>query len=152
MWTITKMNQDEAEEIANSWKYPEPYSFYNLTEDIEDYNEILDPTKRGDNFFTVQKDNTLIGYFCIELTNNSVSLGLGMKPNLTGNGKGKEFLEYIINFIRSKYNINKITLAVVDFNKRAFKVYRKSGFVVTGESKNPTNGGIYNFINMEKYL
>ncbi len=51
MWTINKMNQDEAEEIANSWKYPEPYSFYNLTEDIEDYNEILDPTKRGDNFF-----------------------------------------------------------------------------------------------------
>ncbi|WP_204185936.1 GNAT family N-acetyltransferase [Mammaliicoccus sciuri] len=93
-----------------------------------------------------------MGYFCIELTNNSVSLGLGMKPNLTGNGKGKEFLEYIINFIRSKYNINKITLAVVDFNKRAFKVYRKSGFVVTGESKNPTNGGIYKFINMEKYL
>ncbi|MCS5428320.1 GNAT family N-acetyltransferase [Staphylococcus aureus] len=152
MWTINTMKQDEAMEIADLWKYPEPYSFYNLTEDIEDYNEIIDPNERKDRFFSIQEDNSLIGYFCIEMSNNSVSLGLGMKPDLTGNGKGKEFLTYIINFIKNKYNVKKITLSVADFNTRAFKVYRNSGFVVTGESENQSNGGVYNFINMEKYL
>ncbi|MEX5938097.1 hypothetical protein [Mammaliicoccus sciuri] len=51
MWTINTMKQDEAMEIADLWKYPEPYSFYNLTEDIEDYNEIIDPNERKDRFF-----------------------------------------------------------------------------------------------------
>ncbi|MEX5943840.1 GNAT family N-acetyltransferase [Mammaliicoccus sciuri] len=88
----------------------------------------------------------------MEMSNNFVSLGLGMKPDLTGNGKGKEFLTYIINFIKNKYNVKKITLSVADFNTRAFKVYRNIGFVVTGESENQSNGGVYNFINMEKYL
>ncbi|MEB7783061.1 GNAT family N-acetyltransferase [Mammaliicoccus sciuri] len=152
MWEINTMKQDEAMEIADFWKYPAPYSFYNLTEDIEDYNEIINPEERQDKFFTIQEDDSLIGYFCLEMNRESVSLGLGMKPNLTGNGNGNKFLDYIINYIKNTYNVKKITLSVVDFNTRAFKVYIKSGFKVTGETKNYTNGGVYNFINMEKYL
>lgn len=90
MWTINTMKQDETIEIADLWKYPELYSFYNLTEDIEDYNEIINP-KKGKISFSIHEGNTLIGYFCIEMSNNSVNLRLEMNQDLTSNGKVRNF-------------------------------------------------------------
>lgn len=37
MMKIEQLNDDYAIEIANHWKYPDPYSFYNMTADPEDY-------------------------------------------------------------------------------------------------------------------
>lgn len=152
MWLIKKMEQTEATEIADLWKYPEPYSFYNMTEDIEDYNEITTPEKRKNCYFSIKDRELLIGFFSVEPNNDSIIIGLGMKPELTGKGKGKEFLEIIIDFVKENYNIRKIELSVADFNKRAIKLYKNCGFIIVGESKLPTNGDIYNFIHLEREI
>jgi ribosomal-protein-alanine N-acetyltransferase len=81
---IKKMNQIEAEDIANNWKYEGVYSFYDMTEDVEDYEEIISPTLRGDRYFSVIEDEKLIGFFCVEQDNNDIEIGLGTKTRTYG--------------------------------------------------------------------
>ena len=51
--TIKKMEQSEALEIAERWKYDGEYAFYDMTADPEDYEEIVTPEKRGNRYFSV---------------------------------------------------------------------------------------------------
>jgi len=46
------MKQQEAEEIANTCKYDGIYSFYDQTNDLEDYKNFTDPKKRMDPHFS----------------------------------------------------------------------------------------------------
>ena len=61
--TIAPMRQPEAIEIADRWKYPGEYAFYDMTADPEDYEEIVTPEKRGDRYFSVFSGNELTGFF-----------------------------------------------------------------------------------------
>ena len=52
--TIAPMRQPEAIEIADRWKYPGEYAFYDMTADPEDYEEIVAPEKRGDRWVVLR--------------------------------------------------------------------------------------------------
>ena len=146
--TIRKMRQSEALEIADRWKYDGEYAFYDMTADPEDYKEITSPELRGDRYFSVFDNGVLTGYFCID----QGELGLGLRPDLTGQGRGGSFLAEILDFVRENYKFEKIRLSVASFNQRAIKVYKRAGFVETGFAEAPTNGGIYEFTLMELKL
>ena len=139
--TIKKMEQSEALEIADRWKYDGEYAFYDMTADPEDYEEIVTPEKRGNRYFSVFDGDELTGFFCAEQEGADVEIGLGLRPDLTGRGRGGAFLE--------NYSFEKIELDVASFNQRAVKVYERAGFVKTGTAKVSTNGGVYDFTTME---
>lgn len=148
---IKKMSQKEAVEIADYWKYPAPYDFYDMAADKEDYDEMIDPLARGDKFFSITKDQELIGFFCVfpkEPTTNEIELGLGMKPELTGKGLGERFVKVIIEYLKGNYSGQVVWLSVADFNQRALKVYEQVGFNYVTEKLQKTNGGEHNFIVM----
>ena len=147
--TIKKMEQSEALEIADRWKYDGEYAFYDMTADPEDYEEIVTPEKRGNRYFSVFDGDELTGFFCVEQEGADVEIGLGLRPDLTGRGRGKVFLEEILRFVWENYSFEKIKLDVASFNQRAVKVYERAGFVKTGTAKVSTNGGIYDFTTME---
>ncbi len=147
--TIKKMEQSEALEIADRWKYDGEYAFYNMTADPEDYEEIVTAEERGDRYFSVFDGDELTGFFCVEQEGADVEIGLGLRPDLTGRGRGKVFLEEILRFVWENYSFEKIKLDVASFNQRAVKVYERAGFVKTGTAKVSTNGGIYDFTTME---
>ena len=46
------MSQSDAEAIA-AWRYPDEYSFYDLTADPHDLAEILDPQARAGQYVAV---------------------------------------------------------------------------------------------------
>ena len=146
---IKKMEQPEAVEIADRWKYDGEYAFYDMTADPEDYEEIVTPEKRGNRYFSVFDGDDLTGFFCVEQDGADVEIGLGLPPGLTGQGRGKAFLEEILRFVRENYSFEKIKLDVVSFNQRAIKVYERAGFLKTGTAKVSTNGGVYDFVLME---
>ena len=146
---IKKMEQPEAVEIADRWKYDGEYAFYDMTADPEDYEEIVTPEKRGNRYFSVFDGDDLTGFFCVEQDGADVEIGLGLRPGLTGQGRGKAFLEEILRFVRENYSFEKIKLDVVSFNQRAIKVYERAGFLKTGTAKVSTNGGDYDFVIME---
>ncbi len=146
---IKKMEQPEAVEIADRWKYDGEYAFYDMTADPEDYEEVVTPEKRGNRYFSVFDGDNLTGFFCVEQDGADVEIGLGLRPGLTGQGRGKAFLEEILRFVRENYSFEKIKLDVVSFNQRAIKVYERAGFLKTGTAKVFTNGGVYDFVLME---
>ncbi|BDR61200.1 GNAT family N-acetyltransferase [Lactobacillus xylocopicola] len=153
--TIEQLTQANAEVIAQDWHYDGEYDFYDMENDLEDYDEIVTPELRGDRYFQVLDDQgQLTAFFCLEPTTEPgrIELGLGMAPELTGQGRGSQLLQVIDGYVRQQGQYSKITLAVASFNQRAFKVYQKAGFVVTGRKQMPSNGGSYEFILMAKEL
>ncbi|KAA0965802.1 GNAT family N-acetyltransferase [Sporosarcina sp. ANT_H38] len=143
------MSQEQAEEIAYNWHYDGEYSFYNMEADKEDLVEFLDPQKRDDSYFVVTKDNDIVGFFSFnEVTKNTIDIGLGLRPELTYNGNGLGFMEIGLEFAKSKYTPEKITLSVATFNQRAIKVYRKMGFEEGNTFMQDTNGSSFEFMEM----
>lgn len=146
---IDKLSQQNAEKIADDWKYDGEYSFYDMTEDIEDYEEIISPLLRENNYFQVIRNDELFGFFVLEQTENIVDMGVGLKPELTGNGLGIQFIFLILNYIKENYSVPTVRLGVAKFNIRAQKVYEKAGFIKTREYEQPTNGATYTFVEMK---
>lgn len=143
------MTQEQAEEIAFNWHYEAEYSFYDMDADKDDLVEFLDPQKRGDSNFVVTQDNDIIGFFSFnKVAIHTIDIGLGMRPNLIGNGNGLEFIRAGLEFAISKYAPRKITLSVATFNQRAIKVYRKIGFEEVNTFMQDTNGDYFEFVEM----
>ncbi|WP_370569967.1 GNAT family N-acetyltransferase [Sporosarcina sp. resist] len=113
----------------NNWHYDGEDSFNDMDVDQEGLQEFLDPEKRKDSYFVVVKNIEVIGFYSFnQTTDDTIDIGLGMKPNLTGNGNGFDFLKAGLDFAESKCSPEKITLSVATFDKRAINVYKKIGF------------------------
>lgn len=144
------MNKKFAEEICYNWKYEGIFSFYNMTEDKEDLQGFLD-SKNWNRYSAVLQENSLVGFFMFQIIDDAVFIGLGLKPDLTGKGYGKDFVLSGIDYLKnSPYGANKkIKLCVAQFNKRAIFLYKNIGFVPYLKYIEKTNGGEYPFIKME---
>jgi [ribosomal protein S18]-alanine N-acetyltransferase len=149
-YTFKPMTQSQAEFIAYNWQYEGEYSFYDMESDKEDLDEFLDPESRGETMFSVYEGEALVGFFSIIKTGAGIyDIGLGLRPELTGNGRGSKFLTAGMGYIKSHFSPVKITLSVARFNERAIKVYRRIGFQDAGTFQQDTNGGTYEFLKME---
>jgi len=71
-----------------------------------------------------------------------------MRPDLTGNGNGLGFVQAGLDFAKSKYTPEKITLSVATFNQRAIKIYREIGFDEVDTFMQETNGSSFEFMRM----
>jgi [ribosomal protein S18]-alanine N-acetyltransferase len=151
--SIKKLSQQNAIQLCK-WKYDHPYDLYNLDEN--DINTILNEPY----YEVLDKSGELIGYFCFgkeaqvpgwKYDNSSLDIGLGLKPNLTGQGKGAFFVQQGINYAISAFNNNKIRLTVASFNKRAIKTYNKLGFTAIGEFKNPKSKKTFLVMELTQY-
>lgn len=79
-----------------------------------------------------------------------LDIGLGLHPNLTGRGKGAEFIKAGLEFADSVYQPNGFRLSVAEFNKRAVSMYQKIGFEITADFQNTTENQSTRFLVMEK--
>jgi [ribosomal protein S18]-alanine N-acetyltransferase len=139
--TFTLMNEAEAREIRG-WQYAEPYAIYNmLAEDEDGLAEMLD---RRSPYYTVRDEQgVLVGFFCFGTAaqaldydepglyseGQTINLGLGMRPDLTGQGLGLAFVQLGLDFARENFAPRSFRLFVLAFNKRATRVYERAGFV-----------------------
>lgn len=145
------LTQAHALEIADEWKYEGIYSFYDMTADPEDYEGFVDADLRNKNdHYEVLENESLIGFFCVIREGASIEIGLGMRPDLCGKGKGRWFLEQILAFIERNYEFDKLIMNVARFNQRAIKVYHSCGFQDAELIKRSSNGGIYEFLTLIK--
>ncbi|MBC6356882.1 GNAT family N-acetyltransferase [Lactobacillus helsingborgensis] len=151
---IAMLSQKNALIIADKWHYNGQYAFYNMKNDQEDYDEIISPQLRKNNYFQVlDEDDNLVAFFCLDPDKEKkeqVEVGLELSPNLTGRGLGSEFMTVIENYVKNNYDYQVIVLAVAEFNLRAIKVYQKAAYVNTGTEMVHSNGGIYKFNIMTK--
>lgn len=134
---IKQMNYNEAKQISK-WIYKEPFSIYSMDESDSCINELLN----GYYFSVSDKENNLIGYYCFGESaqvpagnqfgvydcKDITDIGLGIKPNLCGQGLGFDFFNSGLDFARNKLSAKVFRLTVATFNKRAIKVYQRLGF------------------------
>ena len=149
-YRFQQMEDEEAVEISG-WHYEPPYDFYDATSDPDDLKELLDPKLRKDAYFSAfDKDGVLVGFFQFEREGTTVDVGLGMRPDLTGQGLGIGYLLAGLEFARRRFSPESFTLSVATFNERAIAVYERAGFRRNAVYKHNTNGGEYLFLSMAR--
>jgi len=89
----------------------------------------------------------LAGFFeFTETAGGVVEIGLGLRPDLTGQGLGGEFLAAGLEFAGARH----YALAVAAFNHRAIAVYERAGFREVRRYDHFTNGALHEFVWMTR--
>jgi [ribosomal protein S18]-alanine N-acetyltransferase len=140
--------QEDAHQIA-TWHYPAPYDFYDLDQDPEDLAEFLDPrTWQEPNYSVFNEVGELVGFFNFRPDGQTVEIGLGLRPDLTGKGLGRAFITAGLAFGHEHFPIGIWSLSVATFNTRAIRLYEHAGFTPLDTFLQRTNGGEYEFLRM----
>ena len=143
----------EYAKACDQWRYDPPYDFYDLNADEEDRKEFLDPGNWGiEQYVVLDMEEELVGFFSFKLEGDAMYIGLGMRPDLTGQGRGNTFVQEGILFGAKLLDLPSpnVVLEVADFNKRAISVYEKLGFTTTKRFTQNTNDGKYSSLRMER--
>ena len=136
MYALRQISRPDAEEISR-WRHPEPYATYDG--DPSSVPGLLDP--RYNYHAVTGPDGELVGYFCFGADatvpaghrlglygDDALDVGLGMRPDLTGQGLGPGFVRAGLRFARRTFSPPAFRLTVAAFNRRAIKVYEAAGF------------------------
>ena len=107
-----------------AWRYPPPYDFYN--------DDGVPPKNPGRFFSVCSEDGTVAGFSYFEERGDAILYGLGLRPDLTGQGLGATFVNAGLEFAQARFGRRRIVLDVAEFNKRAIRVYERAGFRRTG--------------------
>ena len=144
------MSDEKARGISGS-RYEPPYYFYDWTSDPDDLEELLDPERRKNTYFSVFDDEgTLVGFFGFEAKDRTVNVGLGLRPDLTDAGLGLDYLLAGLEFARQRHSATHFALTVATFNERAIRVYERAGFRRERVYMHHTNGGELPFLTMAR--
>ena len=80
-----------------------------------------------------------------------VEIGIGLRPDLTGQGRGESFLRAQLEYARSQWQPATLRLFVAAWNERAIRLYRRLGFrEVARETRRFELVGEHEFIQMER--
>jgi ribosomal-protein-alanine N-acetyltransferase len=148
---LRAMNQQDANAIA-TWHYEPPYDFYDFAQDPEDLAELLDSANWGTTlrYAVTDEHDTLVGFFSFTPQEDALEIGLGLRPDLTGQGSGTAFLEAGLAYAREHLQAGAFSLRVATFNQRAIKTYERTGFVAQKTYMQKTNGSEFEFLQMLK--
>jgi [ribosomal protein S18]-alanine N-acetyltransferase len=124
--------------IISTWTYPRPYDLYSMDGSEACISELLN----GDYFYAEDDVGRLAGFVCvgnsarvpggyeagIYCNLDALDIGLGLHPELTGQGLGSDFLRLALQFVNGRLGSTEFQLVVAAFNERAIKAYEKAGF------------------------
>ena len=150
VYRFRQMSDGEAQEISR-WHYEPPYDFYDSTSDPEDLAELRDPARREGAYFSAfDGEGALVGCFQFEREGETVDVGLGLRPDLTGRGLGLEYLLAGLEFARERFSPARFTLSVATFNERAIEDYERAGFRRGELYTHHTNGADFLYLPMAR--
>jgi RimJ/RimL family protein N-acetyltransferase len=141
MREITPLRTEDAA-VLDDWRYDPPYEFYNGEDD-----PVLNPER----FFVARGGDEIVGFYYFDPREDTVEIGLGLRPDLTGKGLGLEFFLDGVAFAHDRFPGRRVTLNVAAFNARAITVYERAGFRRTGEHvRTFDRWGEVSFVEMEE--
>jgi RimJ/RimL family protein N-acetyltransferase len=135
-FTFSLMDEASAHQILR-WRYDGLYATYNPGDDPAEMLDTQSP------YYAVHdKLGELIGFFCfgtsalvegeykagLFIKERTLPLGLGMRPDLTGQGAGLAFVEAGLEFAQREFQPRNFLLYVYPWNERAIRVYERAGF------------------------
>lgn len=161
---FTSMTEADARAVC-AWRYPPPYDTYNAGGVVEQViAEMLDP--RSPYFAARDERGELIGYVCFGTAarvtdiaeprlfdpDGAISYGLGLRPDLIGQGKGLglAFVRAGLDFARQRFAPAAFRLFVLTWNERAIRVYEQAGFRRAGVLHVTNRHGSLEFLEMTR--
>jgi RimJ/RimL family protein N-acetyltransferase len=120
-----------------SWRYEPPYDIYNFMDppNKEDIQYLLDPQNA---FHGIIDESGELLAFCSfgpdgqvpggDYSTDALDIGLGLRPNLTGQGRGLMFVNAVLDFARRIFAPAMFRVTVAAFNQRALRVWEKADF------------------------
>lgn len=147
-YSIVPMNEHQATEIC-AWYYEPPYNIYGWLSweqmealEIEFGSREL---RRKQYAAVVDNQQNLCGFAQYFPMAGVTRLGLGMRPDLCGKGRGPAFVRAIAEEARRRKPEDEIDLEVLTWNERAIKAYRAAGFTITDTYERMTPDGMQPF-------
>jgi RimJ/RimL family protein N-acetyltransferase len=121
----------------SAWRYEPPYDVYN--EDTEDSSTLvryfLDPQVHCT--AVTDESGELVAYCTFgpdgqvpggDYGDPALDIGLGVRPDLTGQGRGSSYVSAVIEFARATFAPRALRVTVAAFNRRALRVWERAGF------------------------
>lgn len=68
----------------------------------------------------------------VDFDNETAGFRIALSPDRTGQGLGTEATRLLLSYAFDRVGLHRVQLEVFDFNERAIRSYRKSGFVEEG--------------------
>ena len=128
-----ELTVEEAERPLG-WHYPGPYATY----------DVAGALGRHLGFFAVEDDTGgLVGYGCVgaearvpgvEEAAGTVDVGYGMRPDLTGQGRGREFVGAILERVVAEHPDARLRMSILRWNERSRRAAEAHGFRIVGEA------------------
>jgi len=143
----------ESARALAAWRYPAPYDTYNIGDEAAALAEMLD--SRSPWFVAFDTVGAPVGFCCFGTAaevgwegeprlwtqdDDTLSVGLGLRPDLTGQHLGLPFFEAVLAFARERFSPTAFQLFVLPFNRRAIRVYERAGFRHVGTLDAPDSG------------
>lgn len=172
---FTPMNEADARAIL-AWRYEEQYAVYNSPDAAlgPDFNPLAELLDAGSPYFAVREtedgpDAPPLAFFAygsacevgapetqglptpyLLRPDGSATIGLGLRPDQTGQGRGLALTQAGLDFARQRYHPSLFRLYVFAWNQRAIRVYERAGFVTVGETRLSAPDGERVFIEMTR--
>lgn len=133
------------------WHYAAPYAMYNLVTGADGIEAgiafFVDPQNH---YYSIKNDRgELLGYCCFgadatvpggDYSLEALDVGLGMRPDLTGQGRGHEVIAAILAFGRKRFPPARFRATIAAFNRRSQRAFGKIGFVQTSRFNRESDG------------
>jgi RimJ/RimL family protein N-acetyltransferase len=149
--TIEEWTEGYAREVA-AWHYEPPYDFYDAAADPADAAEMHDPARRP-HYRAVLEDGgeRLDAFWYFDWHDDVVEVGIGLRPDLTGRGRGESFLRAQLAYAAQRWQPATFRLFVAVWNERAVRLYERLGFrEVDRERRRFEVAGEHEFLRMER--
>ncbi|MEC0244933.1 GNAT family N-acetyltransferase [Paenibacillus chitinolyticus] len=144
-WRVRPFTETDGKAIC-TWSYPAPYSVYNWPswEELSARaEEFADPGIREKQYAAITNErDELCGFAQFFPLTGVTRLGLGIRPDLCGQGLGPSYVECLVAEARRRNPGNEIDLEVLVRNERAIKAYIRAGFAVTDTYERMTPTGM----------
>jgi [ribosomal protein S18]-alanine N-acetyltransferase len=148
MLTFQPMERESALVVLH-WHYDPPYEMYNLDAyDAEaTLSDLLDPENA---YYAVRnEEGDLVAFCCFgadaqvpggDYSAPALDVGLGVRPDLTGQGSGLDYVLAVLAFASAEFNPKAFRVSIALFNRRAQWVWERAGFVVVQRFRREVDG------------
>jgi ribosomal-protein-alanine N-acetyltransferase len=134
------MDRHAAERVI-TWRYEPPYDVYNM-----DASALPDLLAREHHYYVASmQDDDLVGFCCFGpdarvsggdySDAEAVDVGIGLRPDLTGQGLGASFLSAVLDFGQEALGATRFRATIAAFNTRSIRVAEGAGFAWTSSFK-----------------
>lgn len=134
-FNLYPMTIEDARQVVQ-WKYAPPYDVYTIiSDDMEGEAQYYVEPANG--YYSLVQGGMLIGFACYgaegqvpdgDYSADMLDVGIGIRPDLTGQGMGNHYAEAVFNFARVELKAIALRTTIAEFNKRSQRVVEKVGF------------------------